>query len=61
MGRTQLIDLPRSGDPRDTGKVNSVHALIEGEGYLSEEKIAQMLGSYCETVTHIWRDDLSIR
>jgi hypothetical protein len=36
--RTELADLPRFGRPRDTGKVDAVSTLIEGEGYLSQKK-----------------------
>jgi hypothetical protein len=29
-GRIKLADLPRSGRPRDTGKIDTICALIEG-------------------------------
>jgi hypothetical protein len=39
-GRSEFADLPRAGRPHDTGKFNAVRALIEGEGWLSQDKIA---------------------
>jgi hypothetical protein len=59
-GLTELADLPKSRRPRDTGKVHAVPALIEGEGYISQKKIAQMLGIHHETVKHILRDDVNM-
>jgi predicted transcriptional regulator len=53
--------LPVPGRPRDTGKVDDLYALIEGEEDLSQKKIAQMLGMHHEAVRCIWSDDLSIR
>jgi hypothetical protein len=58
---TEFADLPRFGWPRDTGKVDAFCALIEGEGYLSQKKIAQMLGIHHETVKRILRNDLNMR
>jgi hypothetical protein len=60
-GRTELVNLPRSEKPPDTGKVDRVRALIEGEGYLSQKKIAQVLGIHHETVKQILRDDPNAR
>jgi histone-lysine N-methyltransferase SETMAR len=60
-GRTELADLPRSGRPRDLGKIDAVRALIEGEGYLSQKKIAQILSMHHETVKSILREDLNMR
>jgi hypothetical protein len=59
--RTELADLPRSRRPRDTIKVEALCALIEGEGYLSQKKIAQILGVPHETIRRIWRDGRSMR
>jgi hypothetical protein len=56
-----FILLPKSGRFRETGKVDTLRTLIEGLGYLSQKKIAQMMGSYHETVKHVLRDDLNIR
>jgi hypothetical protein len=36
--------------PRDTGKVDALRALIEGEGDLTRKKISQMMGNNHETV-----------
>jgi hypothetical protein len=60
-GCTEFADLPRSGKPHDTGKVGAVRALIEGEGYVSQKKIAQILGVHQETVERNLRDDLNMR
>jgi Mn-dependent DtxR family transcriptional regulator len=60
-GRTEFADLATSGTPRDTGKVDAVCALIEGKGYISQKKIARMLGIHHETVKRILRDDLNMR
>jgi hypothetical protein len=60
-GLTAPPDLPRFGRPRDTGKVDAVRALIEGEGCLSHENIAQILGVHRETVKRILRHDLNMR
>jgi hypothetical protein len=38
---------PKHGD---TEEADGVHALIKGEGYLSQKKIAEMLGLHHETV-----------
>jgi hypothetical protein len=59
-GRTELADLPRSGKPGDTGKVEAVRALIKGEEYLSLKKMAQMLCVHDDTIKRILRDDLNI-
>jgi hypothetical protein len=59
--RTEFADLPRSRRSHDTGKVDAVRALIEGEGYLSQKTIAQMLGIHDETVKRILRNDLNTR
>jgi hypothetical protein len=32
---TELIDLPESVRPHDTGRVDAVRAMTDGEGYLS--------------------------
>jgi hypothetical protein len=37
---TELVDSPRSVRRRDTGKVDAVRAMIDGEGYLSQKKTA---------------------
>jgi transposase len=58
-GGTELADLPRSGRPRDTGKVNTVRVLIEGDGHICQNKIAQMLGIRHETGKRILRDYLN--
>jgi hypothetical protein len=60
-GCTDLVDLARSGVPRDTGKVDAVRALVESEGCLSQKKIAHILGIHHETVKSILRDDLTMR
>jgi hypothetical protein len=60
-GHTEPIDLPRYRRPRDTGKVKVVPTLIEGEGGLSQKKIAVMRGIHQETVKRIRRDDLNAR
>jgi hypothetical protein len=60
-GRTEPADLHSCGRPRNTGKVDVVCALIEGGGYLSPKKIAQMLGVYHETIEHILGDELNMR
>jgi histone-lysine N-methyltransferase SETMAR len=60
-GRTELADLPRSGRPRDTGHVGRVRELIESEGYLSQKKIAHILGLHPNTVKHILCEDLKMR
>jgi hypothetical protein len=59
-GRTTFADLPTSARPHDTGNVHTVRALIKGEGYLSQKKIAQMPGLHDETVTHVLRDDFNM-
>jgi hypothetical protein len=59
-GRTELADLSRCGRPHDTGKVDAARALIEGEGYLSQKKAAQILGVHHETIKHSLRDDLNM-
>jgi hypothetical protein len=59
-GPTDLTDLPRSGKQHDIGKVDDVHALVESEGYMSQKKIAQMLGRHHETVKSILRNDLNM-
>jgi hypothetical protein len=38
--RIKLVDLPKSGRPRDTGAFDVARALIEGEGQISQKKIA---------------------
>jgi hypothetical protein len=48
------------GRPRDTVEVNAVSALIEGEGYRFQKKIAPMLGVHHETIKGILRDYLNI-
>jgi hypothetical protein len=60
-GRIQCVDLPSFGRPGHTGKLDTVRALTEGKGDLAQKKIAQMLGSNCETVEHILCDDLNKR
>jgi hypothetical protein len=60
-GRQDLADLPRFERPRDTGKANPLRALIEGDGYLYQKKIAQMRAIHHELVKRILRDDLNIR
>jgi hypothetical protein len=57
----EFVDLPRFGRPRDTGNVDAVGALIEGEGCLSQKKITQMLNICHETLKHILHDDLNMR
>jgi hypothetical protein len=52
--------LPRSRRRRNTGKVGAVRALIEGEGYIPQERIAEILGIRHETVKRILRDDLNM-
>jgi hypothetical protein len=59
-GRTEFADLPRPERPRDPGKVDAVRGLIEGEGYVSQKKIAQMPGIHHETVKRILRNDLNM-
>jgi hypothetical protein len=59
--RTEFADLPRPGRPFDTENVDALGALIEGEGYVSEKKVTQMLGIHHETVKRILRDDLNKR
>jgi hypothetical protein len=59
--RTELVDLSRSESPRDTGKVYLVPELIEGEGCLSQKKIADMLGIRRETVKRVSHDNLKMR
>jgi histone-lysine N-methyltransferase SETMAR len=58
--RARRVVLPRLGRPRDTGKVDVVSALIEGEGCRFQKKIAPMLGVHHETIEGILRDDLNI-
>jgi predicted XRE-type DNA-binding protein len=60
-GRTGLADLPRSGSTRDTANIDAVRALIESEAYLSQKKIAHLLGIHHETVKSILRSDLNTR
>jgi hypothetical protein len=38
--RTEFADFPSSRRPRDTGRVDAALALIEGEGEISQKKIA---------------------
>jgi transposase len=59
--RTGLANLPKSGRRRDTGKVGAVRVLTEGEGCLSQKKIAQMLGVHHKTIKRLLRDDLTMR
>jgi hypothetical protein len=59
-GRTELVDWPESGSRRDTGEADTVHALVEGEGYLSHKKIAQTLDTHHKTVKRILGDDLNM-
>jgi hypothetical protein len=58
-GRTEFADLPMSEKPHDTGKVNPVRALIEGEGYLSQKNITQILGTRHEIAERIFHNDLN--
>jgi hypothetical protein len=37
-GRPQLVNLPRSGRPRDTGKIDAVPGPIKSDGCLSQKK-----------------------
>jgi histone-lysine N-methyltransferase SETMAR len=60
-GRTELADLPRSGRPRETANIDAVRDLVDGEAYLSQKKIAHILGIHHETVKSILRDDLKMR
>jgi transcriptional regulator with XRE-family HTH domain len=59
--RIEFITLPSSGRPRDTGKVDAIRARIEDERYLSQKKIAQILGIHHETVKRILRDGTNMR
>jgi hypothetical protein len=60
-GQTDFADLPTFGRPRDTGKVDAVRALVGGEGYLFQKKIACILGIQGETMKSILRVDLNVR
>jgi hypothetical protein len=59
--RTGLADLPKSERRRDTRKVGAVRVLTEGEGCLSQKKIAQMLGVHHKTIKRLLRDDFTMR
>jgi hypothetical protein len=59
--RTDIADLPRSGRPRGTANIDAIRALIQSEGYLSQKKIAHLLGIHHETVKSIMRSDLNMR
>jgi hypothetical protein len=52
--------LPKSGRLRETGKVDAVHALLAGEEYLFQKKIAQMLDIHHETIKRMLRDNLNV-
>jgi hypothetical protein len=58
---TEFADLPWFGRPRDTGKVNTVRAWVEGEGCLSQKKIAQMLRVHYDAVKCLLHDDFDMR
>jgi hypothetical protein len=60
-GRTEFADLLRSRRPSNTGEIDAVRALIEGQGYLSHKKIAQILGAHHEAIKGILRNDLNMR
>jgi Mn-dependent DtxR family transcriptional regulator len=51
--------LARSRRLRDIGEVDTIRALMESEEYLSQKKIAQMLGIHHETVKYILRNNLN--
>jgi hypothetical protein len=38
-GRTEFVDLPRFRRPCDTGKLDLVHVLIKGDGFLLVHRI----------------------
>jgi hypothetical protein len=59
--RTDLADFPRSERPCDTGKVDTVGALVESEGCLSHKKTEHILGIHHETLKSILHEDLNMR
>jgi transposase len=59
-GEPSLLICPGPGG-LDTGKVDALCTLIEGDGYLSQKKIAQILGVHLETIKRILRDGLNMR
>jgi hypothetical protein len=61
MAAIEFVDLLRFRRPYDTGKVHAARAPIKGEGYLSQKKLAHMLGIYHETVKDMLRDDPIMR
>jgi hypothetical protein len=46
---------------RYTGKIDAVHALMSGEGYRPQKKIAEILRIHRETIKRISRDEVNMR
>jgi hypothetical protein len=60
-GSTELAELPRSGRPRASEKVNAVRALVGAEGHFSQKNISQRLGYHHETMKYQLRNDLNMQ